>query len=192
MTMPSLIANYKERVIVTQLKKSYSIFAQCIKMAEVEYGEVSGWPIQDGNLDSTRNIYLNYLKPNLNIINDCENSSDCFSIVQTATAYYTFTLNDGSKVMFDIWNKGGNNDPDYLYFSYGVKNVTLDQLITFTVDVNGNKKPNVSGKDIFTFILTQRGLIPLGADLDEGTTRNRCQKNITSANWCTAYMLNKY
>lgn len=35
----------------------------------------------------------------------------------------------------------------------------------FLVDVNGDKKPNKLGRDIFLFLLTQDGIVPAGADV---------------------------
>ena len=191
LTIPNLIANYKERVIGNQLKKVYSTLSQAIKIAESEYGDISEWPVKDGDMSSTNTIYNYYIKPHLNITKECKNSVECFSPYDPQMAhYYTFQLNDGSMVALDINNK--NEDPDSLYWSYGIKNFTLRNFITFTVDVNGNKKPNKSGEDVFRFFVSQKGLIPLGADQDIATTNTRCKKLPRSANYCTAYMLTKY
>ena len=190
MTIPALIANYQERVIVSQLKKVYSTLSQAVKMAEAEYGDISEWPVKDGDMNSTDTIYNHYIKPYLNITKECRNNAECFSPYNIDMSfYYTFSLNDGSMVALDMWNK--NEDPDMLYPSYGIKNVTLRHFIAFTVDVNGNKKPNKAGEDVFQFLVTQKGLIPLGADQDTGTTKNRCKKPQTGF-YCTAYMLTKY
>ncbi|CCY62875.1 MAG: hypothetical protein ACLSA2_10795 [Candidatus Gastranaerophilaceae bacterium] len=190
MTMPALIANYQERVIVSQLKKVYSTLSQAVKMAEAEYGDISEWPVKDGDMNSTDTIYNHYIKPYLNITKECKNSEECFSSYNLQPLhYYTFCLNDGSMVSLDLNNK--NEDPDSLYPSYGIKNVTLRNFIDFTVDVNGDKKPNKPGEDIFRFFVTQKGLIPLGADQDAGTTKNRCKRPQTGF-YCTAYMLTKY
>lgn len=191
LTMPSLVANYQERVIVSQLKKVYSTLSQAIKMAESENGEISEWPVKDGDMNSTNTIYNYYIKPYLNITKECKNSAECFSLSNIQMAqYYTFQLNDGSMVALDLNNK--NEDPDSLFTSYGIKNVTLRNFISYTVDVNGNKKPNKSGEDIFRFFVTQKGLMPLGIDQDTKTAKNRCKTIPRSANYCTAYMLTKY
>ena len=34
--------------------------------------------------------------------------------------------------------------------------------VWITVDINGRKKPNVLGKDLFAFAITSRGLFPIG------------------------------
>ena len=122
MTMPSLVANYKERVIGNQLKKVYSTLSQAIKMAESEYGEISEWPLKDGDMNSTNTIYTYYIKPYLNITKECKNSAECFSQYNIQMAqYYTFQLNDGSMIALDLNNKDEN--PDSLFTSYGIKNV---------------------------------------------------------------------
>ena len=104
--------------------------------------------------------------------------------------YYTFQLNDGSMIALDLNNKDEN--PDSLFTSYGIKNVTLRNFISITVDVNGDKKPNKSGEDVFRFFVTQKGLMPLGIDQDTKTAKNRCKTIPRSENYCTAYMLTKY
>ena len=190
MTIPALIANYQERVIVNQLKKVYSTLSQAVKMAEAEYGDIAGWPVIDGNRNSTDTIYNDYIKPYLNITQECKNSAECFSPYNIQMAnYYTFRLNDGSMIALDINNNGLSEDS--LYSLFGIKNITLSNFIDFTVDVNGDKKPNKEGEDVFRFIVTQKGLVPLGADWDSETTKYRCQKTPRSTK-CTAYMLNKY
>ena len=191
LTIPNLIANYKEQVIGNQLKKVYSTLSQAIKMAESEYGDISEWPVKDGDMSSTNTIYNYYIKPHLNITKECKNSVECFSPYDPQMAqYYTFQLNDGSMVALDLNNKDEN--PDSLFTSYGIKNVTLRNFISITVDVNGDKKPNKSGEDVFRFFVTQKGLMPLGIDLDTKTAKNRCKKTPRSANYCSAYMLTKY
>lgn len=46
----------------------------------------------------------------------------------------------------------------------GVDISPLQNSIWFMVDVNGDKKPNRFGNDIFHFVLTPKGIIPSGQD----------------------------
>ena len=192
MTLPNFIANYKNKVIAKQLQKTYSALSQAISMAQAEYDDISQWPIQDGNLEAIDTIFKDYLKPHLNIVKECRNSTECFPHADGALHYYTFILADGSQVLLDVWNHQENTDD--LFWTYGVmsasKHYVYSQFLTFTIDVNGNKKPNKSGEDIFIFILAKNGLIPLGLDYDQGTKKSKCR--IPSANFCTAYFLEKY
>ena len=192
LTLPSFVANYKNRLIAKQLQKTYSTLSQAISMAQAEYGDISQWPIQDGKWESIDTIFKNYLKPHLNIVKECRNSKECFSASGGALQFYTFILSDGTQVLLDIWNHQENTDD--LFWSYGVmsasKHFVYNQFLALTVDVNGDKKPNKSGEDIFVFILAKNGLIPLGLDYDPGTKKSKCRT--PSANFCTAYFLEKY
>ena len=192
LTLPNLIANYKNRVIAKQLQKTYSTLSQAISLAQAEYGDISQWPIQDGNWQSTDTIYADYLKPHLKILKECRDSTECISKPDSALQYYTFVLADGTQILLDVWNHQENTDD--LFWSYGVmsasKHFVYGQFLAFTVDVNGYKKPNKSGEDIFVFILAKNGLIPLGLDYDQGTRKAKCVA--PSANFCTAYFMEKY
>ena len=79
-TMPSLVANHREKQIVVQLKKAYSVIQQALLQAEVKHGEAKYWgdvvgtdtgetdengdPILD--YSTTLNV-LNYLAENMNV-----------------------------------------------------------------------------------------------------------------------------
>ena len=78
MTMPVLISNYRKSVVETRLAKVYSTMNQAIKMAEADYGDVSGWEKfetlyekdENGNNDTSKPIpnteYFNkYFRPYL-------------------------------------------------------------------------------------------------------------------------------
>ncbi len=43
MTIPTLVANYKKKVVETRLVKVYSTFNQAIKMSEAEHGPLTTW-----------------------------------------------------------------------------------------------------------------------------------------------------
>lgn len=43
MTLPTLVQNYRNRVVETRLQKFYSAINQAVKMAEVEYGDKKIW-----------------------------------------------------------------------------------------------------------------------------------------------------
>lgn len=58
MTLPALINNYKKAQTVSQLKASYSILSQAIKLSEVTNGEVKYWNF---NLSSEQ-FFEKYLK----------------------------------------------------------------------------------------------------------------------------------
>ena len=80
MTMPTLIQNYRKRVVETRLQKFYSTINQAVKMAEVEYGDKKIWfeDLQGAQIDDDGNPiegsseaekwFNKYLAPHLKIV----------------------------------------------------------------------------------------------------------------------------
>ena len=87
MTMPTLIQNYKNRVVETRLQKFYSVMNQAVQKAELEYGDKKFWYEDVGGLKTdadgnpiegsskTDDWFQKYLAPHLQIIKK-EVSSD--------------------------------------------------------------------------------------------------------------------
>ena len=48
-TLPTLIYNYKSRVVVTGLKKSYALLSQAISLEFIENGTPDNWGLGSGN-----------------------------------------------------------------------------------------------------------------------------------------------
>ena len=113
-----------------------------------------------------------YLKKYLHVLRDCKDTEGCWSdditkspngsIAPSATAkgiggnIVTFTLNDGTNVCIDYWSPG---DATRLF---GVSQNLLHDTLSLFVDVNGDKKPNTLGRDVFAFVLTSNGIVPAG------------------------------
>ena len=55
MTLPTLIQKNNNKVVVTRLKKFYSVFNQAIDMAEVKYGDIKYWFEDTGGVDLDEN-----------------------------------------------------------------------------------------------------------------------------------------
>jgi len=149
-TLPTLIANYQKQQTVNQLKKAYTELNQAVRMAENEYGTLETWDFAQFASMSERTNYFakNYLLPNIKILKSCEPSSkECWS-----DDIYTI---DGKKTTFagnkTNWNFSFITASGYsvYYWLHGVGNGAW-----FYVDLNGNKKPNQFGKDIFVFIMS--------------------------------------
>lgn len=169
MTLPSLINNAKDKAIIAQLKKSYSVLSQALLLAKNEHEDYVYWNIVDYDMNSTKEIY-NYLRPHMKVLKECENKSGCWAQVidlknsninSTAgmgDSVYNFTLVDGVNVSMNIYSSESDRT------LYGVTDFPLSPFLGFWVDVNGDKKPNQLGRDVFLFILTTRGLTPAGID----------------------------
>ena len=52
MTIPTLMANHRKKVVETKLEKIYSVMNQAINLTNAEYGDVTNWIIDCGSSDS--------------------------------------------------------------------------------------------------------------------------------------------
>ena len=181
MTLPTLVKNYQNKANIARLEKIYSILSQASLHAQEEHGDFNTWNILDENQNSTREIF-SYFEPYLKIVRKCDNKSGCWAKTTYSLTggarwsgdyyngdkYINVTLADGTNLSFDIC------EPFYSVF--GLPNDIMRPFIIFGVDVNGNKRPNVIGYDIFFFALSQKGIIPFGI----GNNSQNCSKNIIS------------
>lgn len=126
-TMPSLIQSFKKKETTTRLKRFNSIMQQAILMSEAENGDISEW-MQNSTSDTvtqtmtTQDFFMTYLSKYLKYL---EIKSPNNKINSGIIVYLT----DSSS--FQIY-KG--SCMDFLY------------------DINGERKPNVEGRDIFRFL----------------------------------------
>lgn len=186
-TVPSLMQNFGNLSNNVALKKNYSVLSNAFELANKFDGNLyEDWSHADGNQEA---IYQNYtyLRNHLNILRVCNDRPGCWSSELTkapdgSTAdganangiggnIVTFTLMDGTNVCLDYWGKA------QAYNLYGVNRNLLPATLVVWVDVNGDRKPNKLGKDVFAFILTGNGLVPAGADNNSRyckTTGNDC------------------
>ena len=174
MTMPSLVQKHRERVVVTKLKKNYSTIQQAYLMAIQELGTPDLWNLEMSGTDDTKNI-LYYLKPYLNIAKYCgSEAKGCWSSYtnslkggvftghETLGRYSKAVLSDGSSILTSVQSA-----------SCGTYSGDVKELCAFyRVDINGTKPPNALGKDVFTFYMTKRGVIPAGTALEKNSGYN--------------------
>jgi len=95
-------------------------------------------------------------------------------ITYNSSIYYKIVLSDGSV----MWFRTGGDDKTGKC-SYSDSNLS-NQCARFWYDVNGDKKPNAAGRDIFIYDINTDGVYP--------HTDSDCRKN--SSGWgCTAYII---
>ena len=141
--MPAIISHHKKLETSARLKKFYSSMEQAIRLSEADNGDSKEWikaPTRkddEGNIDYEANgkvskdFFMTYLAPYFKYlkITDGRNFTDENGEI-TGGSQSTVYLADGSK--FDF-NNGSCMD------------------IIF--DTNGDKKPNISGRDKFVFYM---------------------------------------
>ena len=188
MTMPSLVQNYKNKQTVAQLKKIYSVLSQATVMAESEDGPISDWNMVDGSCESMDEI-VSFYTPYLKTLKDCKQSEGCWATTTIKglsgttnrldefsgsfdCAKHSIALTDGTYIVFDIYSD---------LTSLGIQNDMpndINSTMAFFVDLNGQKNPNVVGKDIFAFALTKHGIAPAGIH----TNSVQCSRELKNAN----------
>lgn len=201
MTMPSLIQKHNEKVIVNQLKKVYSTLSQANLLAFNAEGEGALSSKMEAAPDAlgAAKVMLEYFKPHMNIVKTCIDASEkgCFPpnvmykrlngsnygiLDNSRVRRVNARLADGTSIAFYTWGTNG------CHYTFGDFNDVCGSLY---VDVNGDKNPNIQGIDYYAFMVTERGIIPLGT---HGNTaelvKEDCLDRKTAQGWnCAAWVL---
>ena len=164
MTMPSLIADYQKKQTAIQLKKAYSTFAQALVSSQYENGNASDWDVTEAGSSYDDNLayFEKYWKPYLKVIKVCKTMKECgyditgYASVSDRNNYKYY----GQERVFPGFIYG---DGTYAYirpYSYNPDIPGYEKLQLLSVDINGSKRPNVIGRDVFQFeIDISRGVI---------------------------------
>lgn len=138
LTLPNLITQYQKNATVQGLKVAYSLLSQAVQKSISENGEIDNW---DYTLN-TNAFNETYILPYLKIAKKCDGGK-CIK-TDNFNGYYelngnkytsiskSYVLANGMILMADRPGEG---------------------FIVYMIDLNGNKKPNIMGKDIFAFYL---------------------------------------
>ena len=182
MTLPALIQRQQEKATVTALKKFYSVMSQAYQFATEEYGPIENWGLK-GSLDvdmkddyatyqNSGEIYLDRFAPYLKIVRRCKrNESNCFAPVEyktlKGTLYLDMTTNTlGGAVMADGMVLSLEPFSENCTRSMGNSKALANTCGSIFVDINGDKNPNVLGRDMFSFYITKYGIVPRGTSLE--------------------------
>ncbi len=173
-TMPTLIANHKKQVAITQLKKAYSEMSQAIKLSEIDNSETKSWNYKL-NAKDFYEIYLkNYLKSTKEVkyntynvkYTNLNNSACSESWCTDANGYYIMLANG---TIIGVCNYINGSDPHYK---------------SIIIDINGKKGPNKIGIDYFIYTIQERGFLPYGIgfyNLGENAFGNNPDRNKIAA-----------
>jgi len=167
-TVPTLMNKTNNQEYVSRLKKAYSTLAQVTNQIIAEEGspKCSSATSNDCWGSDADEFYQQY-KKRLNNAKECGESAGCVDKTVTGldgsnwgtmgvrTDYRTLVLSDGTQVIIDY------DSPTCSYAAYGG---TRMYCTWFWIDVNGQRKPNKIGRDIFGFALKEQGLYPGGCD----------------------------
>lgn len=167
LTMPSLMANYKKSVAKNQFKKTYSTLTNAFNQTVQDLGESVDCSNQSYTSEACKELWNEFVK-NLNVVKYCETD-----------AYAQGCVPDYSSENFPrTQGCGGFSAPQIkeqqpaavladgsIIFPYGWQK-TLYPAIGF--DINGFKKPNVGGQDVFSLGISNKSGLPVLGALQDG------------------------
>ena len=157
LVIPNIVTKYQKHVTVSHLKKAYSIVSQALVSSQAENGDMVEWGLDNagdfmaGGIDNSAaayaaitNTYVNkYFIPYLNVADNCGLKCNRQKNIKRYRLngqqwlwyrHYVVYLKDGMIIAFSFDNVNGLMNTIHTY-----------------VDINGDQKPNISGRDIFTF-----------------------------------------
>lgn len=158
MTVPTLMQNYQRKSYVTQLHKVYNELSQAVVMYQTDRNAVNLTEAGLNSLDAISNFFKNYFK----VVQDCGNdSTPCFADAykKISGVDSQFYCNNNCIVLASGASIGTNNE-------LRDGQTIIAQIV---VDVNGQKGPNVFGRDAFSLFLYKNGVIDdlIGADVSD-------------------------
>ena len=143
LTIPQLVANYTNTQLKVQWKKTYSIFEQATQNIIRENGSMKGLDCGSWFVDTClKNYYSSFIKikeEDATVRGNCWHNTGEWKTMNGVSMDLNHShdacivLNDGTLINFED------------YFPECVS----DDCGIVQVDVNGYKKPNIIGKDIF-------------------------------------------
>ena len=164
-TVPTLINKTKNQETVVKLKKTYSTLAQATNLIIAEEGPATNW------VTNTTDVYNLYRK-HLNKAMDCNIEQGClrqgayknlndngtWNFEDNSIKYPKLVLTDGTQIIIEkAWFSQNCN----------LRTNGSNDFCTYIVaDLNGAKKPNTFGRDVFYFVIKKNGLYPMGCDYD--------------------------
>ena len=203
MTVPTLMQNYQKKSYVTQLHKFYNEMSQALMQYQADNNAINLKEAGFRNQDNLNNFIRKYFK----VVSECgKDRAPCFAesykkingldiiIDKTVANGDTFTLASGQTVNIS-YTEG-----------------TYKFLVALLIDVNGQKGPNIQGRDLFEMYIYDpnsgwfiddlnpdaTSVVPLTEDQREdqftkyclaGTASNRhgCFGKILNDNWEMSY-----
>jgi len=153
LTLPTLIANHKKQVYVASLKTFYSQMSQAVQKMRADTGcndmNCMGLGSSIGDDEWNDNLY-NLVSSQMSIVKYYKKPSRkervMFYDLEKAHSYCDFsclTLGSSKDVVF--YTKNG--------FKFETFTVNPERGISLYVDTNSDKKPNIMGRDVFSFYI---------------------------------------
>ena len=164
MTMPSLIANYQKKVWVNQLKKSVSVIEQGVRLMMADDGVDNIYYTTTFAPTASTDCYLDGSGRDNNGIN-----GSCADYAAGFEKYFKGTIQKiQSGYVWSFYDGNSTDTPTCEGYVFILSDGTLICPWSYyiTVDVNGYKRPNTYGKDIFSFEISDNGSVKVRQNED--------------------------
>ncbi len=194
--MGTFIADTNKTQTVSRLQKMYSTISQVFLYSSVKNGPPVNWDFPDKLSDkASTSFFEEYLRPSFSILRDCKNST------KEQCNYVFKDLTGTEKSLNSTWTRFFLSDGAFI----ALQTMSNDKykVVYFYVDVNGKKRLNVVGRDIFLFEYWIQNeehpeyvgkLLPYGHqysrdDLISDNNENNCNSK-KNGNYCGALIMN--
>jgi type II secretory pathway pseudopilin PulG len=203
MTIPTIMSKCLKRQVEAQAKETYSSLMQAMR-ASVDDGVGANFTKEISHL--SMNDWVDaYISPKMKIVQRCSISvGGCWhksGVVKTLTnetpRYERNLGNNWAAIGHDAYSfrtaKGAYFDMDYssAYLSKkecGVTGISGVNTFQIYIDVNGDRGPNVIGKDIYIMVwVSDEKFVPAGYDMSASEVENNCTKG--DGYWCLSYLM---
>ncbi len=170
MTVPSLIQNYQRQSYVTQLHKVYNETSQALLQYQTERNALN---LKEAGLAS-QDAINEFIKSHFRVVQECDNMDNCFADEYKSMKGAVMTSYARERKSF-VLASGASIRPTY----------TLEgnKLINIAVDTNGQKGPNIAGRDLFWLYVYNNGLIddyPVNNTINAPLTKEQREDNFNN------------
>lgn len=186
LTIPNITTKFREKEVVSKLKKVYTTLSQALQQEIAEQGQtVDHWPLEYGDSKNGSAFLLeHYFKKHFTILNDCKKPNTCIGskkykylngiehiAYNEQNSYRHIILSDGTQIVFHISPR------------FNQCNDIRNECANIFIDTNGYfKGPNQFGKDFFVLDIKKDRLVPHGES-------KYCQIYSWGLDGCTAWIL---
>ena len=174
MTMPALVGKYRDQVLITQSKKTFSTISNAFNSLKAE----SGYSDYSVIFENSSEQVLNDLTKYIQVTQNCGTKTGCWAKEtkpqkNSETGYNFYTshaiakavLIDGSTIAVNSYNTRHVGGDCLSKFDSGTTDADGNPIYNYSnqcglifFDTNGEKGPNQYGADTFSFIVSPNSI----------------------------------
>lgn len=154
---------------------------QAKQRAELDHGNYIYWNRGDNAEEYIKTFWLPYF----NVIQICTSHSICGYESNKPWSMLSGNLNDWQVAKLDT--RIAFLTADGIFYAISLDGEQPEELIL--IDINAGKKPNLTGKDLFLFVINDKGIFPRDYDKSKEEINRNCKKNSSNGYSCAAKIM---